>query len=486
MLEISPEVVDASQFFDAENHRALADPRTRLVVGDGRTHLMLGDETYDVIVSEPSNPWMAGIASLFTREFFEGARARLAPGGVLCQWAHTYDISNADLRSIVATFLSVFPDGTLWLVGDADVLLVGSTEPLDRPHRAASRPRCSARASPTIWRRSASRAPFSVLVAVRRAGRSARRRGPPARRCRPTTGRRWSSPVRAASSARRATTMPRSLRAAGRGEPEAAGDRRRSPPRHRGRLARSRADAARSRTRPSRPTTIFGGPSSSNPTTPRRSDGLLRAAASLERSDDCGRPADKRSRPIRRTTRRKLALSRLLASQGNIDGSARIPLDMLQAESRRPDRARTTGVDPVRRRRCRPPRAGRRSGCAGSARRTRWSHYYAASLFFIQGRLEIAAPGGAKRRAARPAQRQGPEPARGLPGIHGPTRRGARRLRRLAQGRSAASPALIRTSPRSRLQAGNRDARRRYFAEALTIDPTNEIARQARDRARAR
>ncbi len=92
---------------------------------------MLGTETYDVIVSEPSNPWMAGIASLFTREFFEGARDRLAPGGVLCQWAHTYDISNADLRSIVATFLSVFPDGTMWLVGDADVLLVGSTEPLE-------------------------------------------------------------------------------------------------------------------------------------------------------------------------------------------------------------------------------------------------------------------------------------------------------------------------------------------------------------------
>ena len=131
VLEISEEVVDASRFFEAENHRALADPRTRLVVGDGRTHLMLGRQSYDVIVSEPSNPWMAGIASLFTREFFEGARERLAPGGVLCQWAHTYDISNRDLKSIVATFLSVFPNGTLWLVGDADVLLVGSTEPLD-------------------------------------------------------------------------------------------------------------------------------------------------------------------------------------------------------------------------------------------------------------------------------------------------------------------------------------------------------------------
>ena len=133
VLEISPEVVDASRFFEAENHRALADPRTRLMVGDGRTHLMLGRETYDVIVSEPSNPWMAGIASLFTREFFDGAKARLAPGGVLCQWAHTYDISRDDLRSIVATFLTAFPEGSMWLVGDADVLLVGSTAtgPLD-------------------------------------------------------------------------------------------------------------------------------------------------------------------------------------------------------------------------------------------------------------------------------------------------------------------------------------------------------------------
>ena len=135
VLEISPEVVEASRFFEAANHRALQNPATRLVVGDGRTHLLLGDEQYDVIVSEPSNPWMAGIASLFTQEFFEVAKSRLAPGGVLCQWAHTYDISDADLRSIVATFLSVFPNGTLWLVGEADVLLIGSTEPFDRPRR---------------------------------------------------------------------------------------------------------------------------------------------------------------------------------------------------------------------------------------------------------------------------------------------------------------------------------------------------------------
>ena len=68
---------------------------------------------------------MSGVATLFTREFFEAARARLTPDGLLCQWAHTYDISQDDLQSIVRTFASVFPQGTMWLVGEADLLLIG-------------------------------------------------------------------------------------------------------------------------------------------------------------------------------------------------------------------------------------------------------------------------------------------------------------------------------------------------------------------------
>lgn len=132
VLEISPEVVEASTYFSRENHNALHDPRSRLIVGDGRTHLLLASRTYDVIVSEPSNPWMAGVAPLFTREFFLAARARLAPGGILCQWTHTYDIGERDLRSIVATFASVFPEGTMWLVGSGDLLLLGADHPLER------------------------------------------------------------------------------------------------------------------------------------------------------------------------------------------------------------------------------------------------------------------------------------------------------------------------------------------------------------------
>ncbi|MQA29011.1 MAG: hypothetical protein GEU82_04115 [Luteitalea sp.] len=131
VVELSREVVDASRFFSAQNHDALLDPRTRLVVGDGRTHLLLGSRQYDVLISEPSNPWMAGAAALFTREFFEAMRAHLAPGGLVCQWAHTYDISDADLRSILGTFQLVFPNATVWMVGEGDLLMVAGDRPLD-------------------------------------------------------------------------------------------------------------------------------------------------------------------------------------------------------------------------------------------------------------------------------------------------------------------------------------------------------------------
>jgi spermidine synthase len=131
VVEISPEVVEASAHFAEVNRQSLDDARTRLVRGDGRTHLSLTSRRYDVVISEPSNPWMAGVAALFTEEFFRTVRGRLEPGGVFCQWAHTYDVSDADLRSIVATFRAVFPDGTMWLAGDGDLLLVGSTVPLE-------------------------------------------------------------------------------------------------------------------------------------------------------------------------------------------------------------------------------------------------------------------------------------------------------------------------------------------------------------------
>ena len=102
------------------------DPRTELVIGDGRNHLRHSRRTYDVIISEPSNPWMAGMSSLFTREFFNEARSHLSSNGTFCQWLHSYNMSTEDLRTIIGTFRTAFPHAMLWTLNENDFLLLGS------------------------------------------------------------------------------------------------------------------------------------------------------------------------------------------------------------------------------------------------------------------------------------------------------------------------------------------------------------------------
>jgi spermidine synthase len=124
VVEISPEVVEASHLFDRENGSVLAHPAVRLIVGDGRSHLLLTPRKYDVIISEPpTHGWPESRRSSPVSS--SRRRAQTGPDGLLCQWAHTYDISQEDLQSIVRTFASVFPQGTMWLVGEADLLLIG-------------------------------------------------------------------------------------------------------------------------------------------------------------------------------------------------------------------------------------------------------------------------------------------------------------------------------------------------------------------------
>lgn len=125
-VEISAEVAFAAgRFFADVNHAALADPRLRLILGDGRNHVQLTDRGYDVIISEPSNPWMAGVSALFTRDFFRTARRCLNPGGLFCQWAHVYNMSEPDLKTVAAGFADAFPGAMLFLINEGDVLLIG-------------------------------------------------------------------------------------------------------------------------------------------------------------------------------------------------------------------------------------------------------------------------------------------------------------------------------------------------------------------------
>nr|NIQ97218.1 methyltransferase domain-containing protein [Desulfuromonadales bacterium] len=128
-VEISPEVVKAAEYFSDANGRALEDPDIRLTVEDGRNLLLTSTNTYDVIISEPSNPWQTGNANLFTDEFYRLAASRLNAGGVFGQWIGLYDITPGNLRIAVRTFLESFPHALAFRTG-ADLILVGSREEL--------------------------------------------------------------------------------------------------------------------------------------------------------------------------------------------------------------------------------------------------------------------------------------------------------------------------------------------------------------------
>jgi len=129
VLEINRQVVAASDFFLPWNNNVLEEPRTNVIIQDARAHLQLTNEKYDIIISEPSNPWMAGMATLFTRQFFELARKRLRQDGIFVQWIHTYQIDWRSLALIGRTFADVFPNHLLVATDPSgrsdDYLLVG-------------------------------------------------------------------------------------------------------------------------------------------------------------------------------------------------------------------------------------------------------------------------------------------------------------------------------------------------------------------------
>lgn len=128
-VEISPEVIAAARWFGEANHRVLDDPRVRLYTEDAKAFLHLTDRRYDVIISEPSNPWMAGVAGVFSLEFYQQCREHLAPDGLMLQWIQLYEFSDASMDIVLATFSQVFPYMSVWQSLRADLLLVGATQP---------------------------------------------------------------------------------------------------------------------------------------------------------------------------------------------------------------------------------------------------------------------------------------------------------------------------------------------------------------------
>ncbi|HYT49161.1 MAG TPA: fused MFS/spermidine synthase, partial [Pyrinomonadaceae bacterium] len=133
-VEIEPAAIASSRFFEHVNNRPLSDQRLHMIVDDARTYLRVNATNYDAIISEPSHPWVPGVANLFTREFFTLGRDRLRDDGVFVQWLQIYQLSTESLRSVLATFNQVFPHVAVFRIqGEAkgkDLILIGSREPI--------------------------------------------------------------------------------------------------------------------------------------------------------------------------------------------------------------------------------------------------------------------------------------------------------------------------------------------------------------------
>jgi len=135
--EISPGVVEASSYFKEANDDALNDSKVNLHVTDGRNLLLTSSKTYDVIISEPSNPWQSGNANLFTSDFYKLALSNLKPYGLFCQWIGLYDITPQNLKIACNTFLDIFPKALVFKSG-SDLILVGGQTPLNFDYQLLS------------------------------------------------------------------------------------------------------------------------------------------------------------------------------------------------------------------------------------------------------------------------------------------------------------------------------------------------------------
>ena len=132
VVELEPATLEAAVFFEDFNNHVLDDPRVNFLFNDGRNQVLLSEEgSYDVIVSEPSNPWISGVSNLFTLDFFELGKTRLKEGGLWAQWIQIYGMDPDDLRSLLRTFAEVYPHVLVYMtVDDGDIVLLGSDRPI--------------------------------------------------------------------------------------------------------------------------------------------------------------------------------------------------------------------------------------------------------------------------------------------------------------------------------------------------------------------
>jgi predicted membrane-bound spermidine synthase len=133
-IEIEPAMVEAARGFNARNANAYADPRSHIRIDDAKTYFSTHNVTYDIIIAEPSNPWVSGVSSLFSDEFYHLVPRYLKPGGVLVQWFQLYEIDVSLVASVLRALGDSFPDYVIYASTDNDVLIVaGDAATLAQP-----------------------------------------------------------------------------------------------------------------------------------------------------------------------------------------------------------------------------------------------------------------------------------------------------------------------------------------------------------------
>lgn len=136
-VEIEAAMAEAARGFAPRNSSAFADPRGAILIDDAKTFFSTRNRRYDILVSEPSNPWVSGVSSLFTREFYQRIRSHLNPGGILVQWFQLYEIDASLLASVMRALGESFPHYAVFAPSDHDLLIIASADALPLPVKAS-------------------------------------------------------------------------------------------------------------------------------------------------------------------------------------------------------------------------------------------------------------------------------------------------------------------------------------------------------------
>jgi len=129
-IEIDRSVIQASTYSDHVSGKPLESAQVEIITADARTFLSCCKSKYDVIISEPSNPWISGVSNLFTFEHFNACQQKLKSDGIMCQWIHSYYMDTKTLMTLFRTFGKTFPYCNLWEGSPGDFLILGSRIPI--------------------------------------------------------------------------------------------------------------------------------------------------------------------------------------------------------------------------------------------------------------------------------------------------------------------------------------------------------------------